>query len=186
MTCHYADVGSASDLPYCVGNLLQPIRSTTQNWIAIRHQYGISACTHSSDVISRGNQCWVASRIVGCFLRLTGDISRWSRILPVPSWHVCSVVMVCKPRHTLRARLERLIVEGLYTFEWSEKGVFTTKLHTSDISQKLTLVWLCNPSQRQRDEYLGDDSISTQRRFVSATCRCNKSSRVCRVKYRPI
>ena len=30
MTCHYPDLGSAFDWSYRVGNLLQPIRSTTQ------------------------------------------------------------------------------------------------------------------------------------------------------------
>ena len=43
MTCHYPDLGSASDWSCRVGNLLQPIRSTTQIWVVTRHQYGISA-----------------------------------------------------------------------------------------------------------------------------------------------
>ena len=30
-------------LSSCVGNLIQPIRSTTQIWVVTRHQYGISA-----------------------------------------------------------------------------------------------------------------------------------------------
>ena len=42
MTCHYPDLGSASNW---VGNLLYPIRrrTTTQIWLLTRHQYGISA-----------------------------------------------------------------------------------------------------------------------------------------------
>ena len=40
MTCHYPDLGSASDWSYRVGNLFQPIRSTTQIWVVTRHQYG--------------------------------------------------------------------------------------------------------------------------------------------------
>ena len=43
MTRHYPDLGSASDLSCFVGNLFQPIRSTTQIWVVTRHQYGISA-----------------------------------------------------------------------------------------------------------------------------------------------
>ena len=43
MTRHYPDLGSASDWSYRVGNLIQPIRSTTQLWVVTRHQYGISA-----------------------------------------------------------------------------------------------------------------------------------------------
>ena len=42
MTCHYLDLGSASDWSCRVGNLIQPIRSTTQIWVVMRHQYGIS------------------------------------------------------------------------------------------------------------------------------------------------
>ena len=34
---------SASDWPCRVGNLIQPIRGTTQIWVVTRHQYGISA-----------------------------------------------------------------------------------------------------------------------------------------------
>ena len=34
---------SASDWSCRVGNLIQPIKSTTQIWVVKRHQYGISA-----------------------------------------------------------------------------------------------------------------------------------------------
>ena len=43
MTRHYPDLGSASDWSCRVGNLIQPIRSTTQIWVVTRHQCGISA-----------------------------------------------------------------------------------------------------------------------------------------------
>ena len=43
MTRHYPDLGSASDWSCRVGNLIQPIRSTTQIWEVTRHQNGISA-----------------------------------------------------------------------------------------------------------------------------------------------
>ena len=42
MTRHYPGLGSASDWSCRVGNLIQPIRSTTQIWVVTRHQYGIS------------------------------------------------------------------------------------------------------------------------------------------------
>ena len=42
MTHHYPDLGSASDWSCRMGNLIQPIRSTTQIWVVTRHQYGIS------------------------------------------------------------------------------------------------------------------------------------------------
>ena len=50
MTCHYPDLGSASDWSCSEGNLLQPIRSTIQIWVVTRHQYGISS------FVSRVNQ----------------------------------------------------------------------------------------------------------------------------------
>ena len=43
MTRHYPDPGSASYWLCRVGNLIQPIRSTTQIWVVTRHQCGISA-----------------------------------------------------------------------------------------------------------------------------------------------
>ena len=43
MTRRYPDLASASDWSCRVGNLIQPIRSTTQIWVVTRHQYGISA-----------------------------------------------------------------------------------------------------------------------------------------------
>ena len=43
MTRHCPDLGSASDWSCRVGNLIQPIRSTTQIRVVSRHQYGISA-----------------------------------------------------------------------------------------------------------------------------------------------
>ena len=43
MTRHYSDLFSTSDWSCREGIFLQPIRSTTQIWIVIRHQYGISA-----------------------------------------------------------------------------------------------------------------------------------------------
>ena len=43
MTCHYPDLGSASDWSCSEGTLLQPIRSTIQIWVVTRHQYGISS-----------------------------------------------------------------------------------------------------------------------------------------------
>ena len=43
MTHHYPDLGSASDWSCHVGNLIQPIRSTTQIQVVACHQYGIFA-----------------------------------------------------------------------------------------------------------------------------------------------
>ena len=45
MMCHYPNLGGACDCQLCrKGNLLQSIESsTTQIWVAVCHQYGISA-----------------------------------------------------------------------------------------------------------------------------------------------
>ena len=55
MTHHYPDLGSASDWSGRVGNLIQPIRSTTQIWVVTRHQYGISALVPQTS-FSGGNR----------------------------------------------------------------------------------------------------------------------------------
>ena len=67
MTRHYPDLGSASDWLCCVGNLIQPIRSTTQIRVVSRHQYGISALVCQT---SFGGKTVVASPSFGFFLRL--------------------------------------------------------------------------------------------------------------------
>ena len=43
MMCHYPDLGGASYWSCCMGNLLQPVRSTTQIWVVTFHQYGTFA-----------------------------------------------------------------------------------------------------------------------------------------------
>ena len=43
MTRHYPDLGSAFDGSSRVGNLIQPVRGTTQIWVVTGHQYRISA-----------------------------------------------------------------------------------------------------------------------------------------------
>ena len=42
MTRHFPDLGSASDWLCHMGNLIQSIRSTTQIWVVMRHQYETS------------------------------------------------------------------------------------------------------------------------------------------------
>ena len=48
MTRHYPHLGSASDWSCQVGNLIQPIRRTTQIWVMMPHQYGISALVYKT------------------------------------------------------------------------------------------------------------------------------------------
>ena len=43
MTCHYPDLGSASDCLNQISHAARPIRSTSQIFVVTRHQCGISA-----------------------------------------------------------------------------------------------------------------------------------------------
>ena len=67
MTCHWPDLGRVSDWTCCAGNLLQPIRNTTQIWVVTRHQYGISALVSKTSFTEKPV---VASPNISCFLRL--------------------------------------------------------------------------------------------------------------------
>ena len=69
ITCHYPDLSSASDWSCSQGNLLQPMRNTSQIWVVTRHKYG-HFCVRLSDLISQENQWWHRAHSVGCFLRL--------------------------------------------------------------------------------------------------------------------
>ena len=69
MTCHHPEPGSDSDRSYRVGNLIQPIRRTTQIWVETLWNF----CARFSDVIWRGNQ-W-HGRVAKCRLWVSG----WTR-----------------------------------------------------------------------------------------------------------
>ena len=91
-TRHYLDLGSASGWSCGVGNLFQPIRSTTQIWIVTRHQYGISALL-SQTPFRRGDQwcrrgMWaVFSRAESSNLSRQTQESRHSRVKKM-SWKI--------------------------------------------------------------------------------------------------
>ena len=81
MIHHYADLCSASDWSCCVGKLFQPIRSTTQISVVMRHQYGISALVSQ---VSFGREtsgsiakCWLFSQAIKNFMIL------WQILPPV-------------------------------------------------------------------------------------------------------
>ena len=48
MTCHFPALGSATDWLKQISIAAQPIRSTTQLWVATRHEYGIYALVPQS------------------------------------------------------------------------------------------------------------------------------------------
>ena len=67
MTCHYPDLGSASDRLKQIFRAARPIRSTTQIWVVARHQCGISALVLQTLFFGETIDS-VAN--FGCFLRL--------------------------------------------------------------------------------------------------------------------
>ena len=77
MTCHYPDLGSASDWSCCEGNLLQPVRSTTQFSIATRPQYGIYALAPQRH--------YERKPVWGCFLRLSKIQKTLNSLAPQPT-----------------------------------------------------------------------------------------------------
>ena len=67
ITCHYPDLGSASDCSSHGGNLFQPIRSTTQIWVMTCHPYRISVLVSQMSFhgeTSGGiSKCWLFSHV---------------------------------------------------------------------------------------------------------------------------
>ena len=66
MTCHYPDLGSASDWLNQISHVAWPIKSTTQIWVVMCHQHGISALvTQTSFGGETGGgiaKCWLFSQ----------------------------------------------------------------------------------------------------------------------------
>ena len=77
-----------------MGNLFQPIRSSTQIWVVTRHQYGTSALVSQT---SFGGKPVAAFGNVGCFLRLKRILKECKIILLV----TLRSVVVAKLRFTL-------------------------------------------------------------------------------------
>ena len=50
MTCHNPDLGSASDWLKEISQVARPSRSTSQIWVVMRHQYGISALVSQTSI----------------------------------------------------------------------------------------------------------------------------------------
>ena len=101
---HYPDLGSASDWSCRVGNLIQPIRSTTQIWVVTRHQYGISALVSQT---SFGGET-------------SGSVAK-CRLFAQPTWLVDRI----KVKKRRRLTLER----GKNSKKWlvNKKGLSNTK-----------------------------------------------------------
>ena len=94
MMRHYPDVGSASDWSCCMGNWLQPIRSTTQIWVVMHHQYGILTLV---SLVSFGRE--TSAGITKCLLfsQATEFLCSKSSTLIIPVSHVLKIVFVGTP-----------------------------------------------------------------------------------------
>ena len=71
MTRHYPDLGSASDWLCHLGNLIQPIKSTTQIWVVTHHHYGnsalVSQMSFGRETSGSGAKWWLFSQTnYGC------------------------------------------------------------------------------------------------------------------------
>ena len=101
---HYPDLGSASDWSCRVGNLIQPIRSTTQIWVVTRHQYGISALVSQT---SFGGET-------------SGSVAK-CRLFPQPTWLV--------DRIRVKKRRGLTLERGKNSKKWlaNKKGLSNTK-----------------------------------------------------------
>ena len=83
MTCHYPNLGSASDCSCHVGNLIQPIRSTSQIWVVMHHQYGISALvsltSFGGETSGSITKCWLFSQARVGGLGGGGGVGVWAK-----------------------------------------------------------------------------------------------------------
>ena len=101
---HYPDLGVTSDWSYYKGNLLHPIRSTTQSWVVTHHYYGISVFISPTSfgimMATSGGipKCWLFSQAIKWvqlhFLLLFAD-SCLLDILRFDGYHKHPNVLAC-------------------------------------------------------------------------------------------
>jgi len=90
MMCHYIELGSNSDWECCIGNLIQPIRSTTQIWVVTRYQYEISA------LVSQTSFCGETSgSVTKCLLFSQANLI----LLWVDNWFLMILLKSQTPKH---------------------------------------------------------------------------------------
>ena len=88
MTRHYLDLGSASDWSCHVGNLIQPIRRTTQIWVMMPHQHGISALVYQTSLRGETSGSVVKCQLFSQAISMS-TYSKWICLLPgdwCPPW----------------------------------------------------------------------------------------------------
>ena len=92
MTRHYPDLGRASDRSCRVGNLIQPIRSTTQIWVMTRHQYGISALVSQASFGGETSNSVAKCRLYSQGISSYTDVSP---VAPTPFGSLLLLLCVC-------------------------------------------------------------------------------------------
>ena len=83
MTRHHPDLGSASDWSCHMGNLIQPIKSTTQIWVVTCHQYGISAFVSQTSFGGQTNGSIAKSQLFSQATLISED--QGGKLLPIHS-----------------------------------------------------------------------------------------------------
>ena len=77
ITRHYPDLVSASDWLKQICHAARPIRSTTQNWLVTRHQYGISALVSQTSFRGETSGSAVKCRLLSQTKTTRVDIGRF-------------------------------------------------------------------------------------------------------------
>ena len=119
ITCHYPDVSSVFNWSCHVGNLLQPIRSTTQIWEVTSHQYGVFALVSQTSFRGKTNsgvaECrlfsWAAFKSNHHHSELT------NRNVALRDAHCNSRIWICRRKRYQRKEWEQRKKKGLY-FWW--------------------------------------------------------------------
>ena len=164
MSRHYPDLGSAFDWSCRVGNLMQPIRSTTQIWVVTRHHYAISALVSQ---ISLGGE--TSGSVAKCrlFLRL---VEGWSISRYVDCGTLCSVLRMDTRFHLVPKVLSysnhRKYNQSAFTFD-TFGYVSLTCLDFFQIYDLLFLLW----TELWKDL---ESWVQSTKQETSCTIRCHK------------
>ena len=116
---HYPVLGSASDWSCRLGNLTQPIRSTTQIRVVTRHRYGISTLVSQT---SFGGESSDSVANVGWFLRPTStNNSRDVHIIQQLKHSIGKVRLFLS--QLAHVKFENSKTLALKTVKWAQKKI---------------------------------------------------------------
>ena len=81
MMCHYLDLGSASDWLNQISYAAQPIRSTTQIWVVMRHLCGISALISQMSFGGKTSGSVTKCQLFSQAIKTTASFLKWKVFL---------------------------------------------------------------------------------------------------------